>query len=126
MPGYVGYSPGLWGAPYYPDVYGYRFYRPALTSSSPQLAIDYTNLTDKTMQSIEFGLMANGMLRAEVRDVGTFSPNVEIKHTFALDPNVFPLQTALSECVPLRIHYADGSKWKNPHLPAKNRHMYRS
>ena len=51
---------------------------------------------------------------AEVRDVGTFSPGAEIKHQFGLSPNVFPLGTSIVECVPLKITFVDGSKWKNP------------
>ena len=72
------------------------------------------------MTDIEFGLVANGRLVAEVRDVGTFSPGAEIKHQFGLNPNVFPLQTALSRCVPLRIIFADGTTWKNGHLPKRH------
>ncbi len=115
-----GWVPGFYPAgPYYwPSVYGYRYYQPPVRTSEPTLNIDYTNATQQTMKSIEFGLIANGNLVAEVKDVGTFSPGVEIKHQFGLSRNVFPLQTALPQCVPLKITFADGTKWKNPHLPA--------
>ena len=76
------------------------------------------------MTEIEFGLVTSGTLRAEVKDVGTFSPGAEIKHKFGISPNVFPLQTALEQCVPLRITFADGTKWRNPGLPPKNQHIY--
>jgi hypothetical protein len=119
--GFVGYAPG-WGyrGGYYGDVYGARYYQPAVTTTDPQLGIHYTNISSRPMTSIEFGLIANGHLVAEVRDVGTFSPGAEIKHKFGISPNVFPLQTGLPQCVPLRITFADGTKWRNPRLPPKN------
>jgi hypothetical protein len=114
-----GWAPAYYPAgPYYwPSVYGYRYYQPPVRTSNPTLNIDYTNNTQQTMKQIEFGLVANGNLVAEVKDVGTFSPGVEIKHEFGLSPNVFPLQTGLARCVPLKIVYADGTKWKSPRLP---------
>jgi hypothetical protein len=113
VPGYYPRNPY-----YYSTVYGYRYYQPPVRTSNPTLAIDYTNMTAKPMSEIEFGLVANGNLVAEVKDVGTFSPGVEIKHEFGLSPNVFPLQTSLARCVPLKIRFADGTKWRNPRLPA--------
>lgn len=123
-PAYVGYAPGYWGGPYWSDIYGARYYRAPMSTTSPQLHIDYVNVSPKTMHSIEFGLVANGILKAEVRDVGTFSNGAEIKHTFGLSPNVFPIGTGLPQCVPLRINFADGSKWRNPTLPPKNDRIY--
>jgi hypothetical protein len=121
--GWVGYAPGFWGGPWY-DPWGVRYYAPAMTSTSPQLGIDYVNTSPRVMNTIEFGLVANGILKAEVRDVGTFSPGAEIKHAFPLSPNVFPIGTGLARCVPLRIKFADGTKWRNPRLPHKNTHIY--
>ncbi len=129
----VAYGPA-WTPAFYPgnpwywnDVYGARYWQPAYVQNSPTLGIDYTNHTSKVMKQIEFGLIANGNLVAEVKDVGTFSPGVEIKHEFGLSPNVFPLQTGLPRCVPLRITFEDGTKWRNPNLPAHHRRqMYES
>ena len=123
-PMYVGYTPGFYPAyPYYwGDAYGARFYQPPVTTN-PTLSIDYSNATEKVMSSIEFGLVARGQLVAEVRDVGTFSPGAEIKHRFGLSNNVFPLQTSIVQCVPLRIHFADGTKWVNPALHQVHRHI---
>jgi hypothetical protein len=121
-PGYVpgwGYRGGYWG-----DAYGYNYYQAPVTTTDPQLAIDYVNVSPETMNDIEFGLVVNGVLRAEVKDVGTFSPGTEIKHKFGISPNVFPLQTSLEQCVPLRITFANGKKWRNPGLPPKNQHIY--
>ena len=119
------YTPGYWGAArWWWDPYGTRFYAPASTSANAWLGIDYVNVSSKTMHTIEFGLVANGVLKAEVRDVGTFSPNAEIKHRFPLSPNVFPIGTGLPRCVPLRIAFADGTHWRNPALPHRNDHIY--
>jgi hypothetical protein len=122
--GYAGFAPGPWGGGYWGDVYGASFYQPPVTTANPQLAIHYRNISPKTMSKIEFGLVANGVLLAEVLDVGTFSPNAEIKHRFAISANVFPIRTGLPQCVPLRITFEDGTKWRNPGLPPKNTHIY--
>jgi hypothetical protein len=122
-----GYAPGFYprGPYFWDDAYGYPYYqRPVSVTQNAALQIDYVNITPSTMQTIDFGLIANGKLVAEVRDVGTFSPNIEIKHSFGLNPNVFPLSTALPQCVPLRITYKDQATWVNPHLPALQRAIY--
>jgi hypothetical protein len=122
----VGYMPAFYpyGGPYFwTDIYGYR-YNQARLSRDALLAIDYYNRSSVPIRSIEFGLVANGRLVAEVRDVGTFSPGAEIKHEFGLNPNVFPIQTGLPRCVPLRVMFQDGTRWKNPRLPALERSIY--
>jgi hypothetical protein len=115
----VGVGP-YWG---WPSVYGYRYYQYPVRGN-PTLSIDYVNRTGVVMKDIEFGLIAGGQLVAEVRDVGTFSPGIEIKHEFGLNRNVFPLRTGLPQCVPLKITFEDGTKWRNPHLPALRRAIY--
>lgn len=121
-----GFVPGFYpmGPYYWYDVYGYRFLEPPI-ANNPTLSIDYFNVSPKVAKEVEFGLIARGHLVAEVRDVGTFSPNAEIKHTFGLNPNVFPIGTALPACVPLRVSFVDDTKWINPHLPAFRRSIYR-
>lgn len=116
------YYPGgrYWG---WPSVYGYSYYQYPVRGN-PTLGIDYHNATNVTMTTIEFGLIARNQLVAEVRDVGTFSPGAEIKHEFGLNPNVFPLGTSMVRCIPLKIQFADGTRWKNPHLPALHRSIY--
>lgn len=123
-PGYVaGYYPRYGPYGWY-DVYGVRYVQP-VGSGNAHLGIDYVNVTNRAMSSIEFGLLSRGSLVAEVKDVGTFSPGAEIKHEFGISTNVFPLGTGLPVCVPLRITFADGTKWRNPHLPAIQRSIYR-
>jgi hypothetical protein len=125
---YPGYVPAFYpGRPYFwGDPYGYNFYQPPVTTASPTLNIDYTNVTHKVMTTIDWGLVANGRLVAEARDVGTLSPGAEIKHKFGLSPNVFPLQTGLPRCIALRVTFADGTVVHNPNLPQTRRQMYQS
>ena len=122
----VHYAPAFYpvGPYYWNDIYGVRYYQPPFRTSDPTLNIDYSNATSSVMSRIEFGLLANGRLVAEVRDVGTFSPGAEIKHSFGLSRNVFPLRTGLPRCIPLRITFADGTVWRNPRLPALRRQLY--
>jgi hypothetical protein len=122
----LGFAPAFYPqSPFYwRDIYGYRYYQPPPGRVRPTLSIAYTNVTQQTMQQIEFGLVANGNLVAEVRDVGTFSPGANIEHEFGLSPNVFPLRTGLPRCLPLRITYANGRVWRNPLLPKLNRKLY--
>jgi hypothetical protein len=122
---YPGFAPGYYpiNRYYWYDVYGYYYYQPPFVSN-PTLAIDYVNVSSRTAEVIEFGLIAHRELVAEVRDVGTFSPDVTIKHEFGLSPNVFPLETAMVRCVPLYVRFEDGTRWRNPHLPSLRRSMY--
>lgn len=115
----VGYRGGYWG-----DPWGVSYYQPPVTTTSPQLAIHYKNISHMVMTDIQFGLVANGILKAEVKDVGKFSPNAEIKHKFGIPASTFPISTGLPQCVPLHIVFADGSKWRNPALPPKNTKIY--
>jgi hypothetical protein len=126
VPAYIGYSPGYYPfAPYYwTDPYGFQYRQFPTMPTSGTLSIDYTNVTGQVMTTVDFGLVAHGQLVAEVRDVGKFSPNAEIKHQFGLSNNVFPLRTALARCIPLHIVYADGTTWTNPRLPKLRRELY--
>ena len=125
-----GYVPGYYppaGPYYWRDPYGYRYRQyaaPTVATSAPELKIDFVNVTPDPLKEVEFGLVARGHLIAEVRDVGTFSQGAEIKHSFGLNPNVFPIGTGLPECVPLRATYHNGTTWTNPHLPALRKSLY--
>jgi hypothetical protein len=119
-----GYGPGFYGGGYWGDPWGARYYQPATTTASPQMAVDWMNVSTKDMKEVQFGLIANGILKAEAKDVGTFSPNAEIKHKYGVPNSTFPLGTGLPQCVPLHITFADGTTWRNPKLPPKNTHIY--
>ncbi len=119
------YSDGFF--PDYPyawsDGFGGGLYEPP-TRTYPLLTIAYVNQTHRVMKKIEFGLLARGRIVAEVRDLGTFTPGALIRHQFALNQNVLPLGTSFSKCVPLRIAFQNGSKWKNPHLRQLRRSIF--
>jgi hypothetical protein len=125
--GYAGYSPGFYpyaGRPYYwNDVYARPYYQSAYTTTNPQVAVNYSNATSNVMSEIQFGLVVNGHVVAEFRDVGTFSPGADIKHEFGIPGAIFPLQ-GQPRCVPLHIAYANGTKWRNPYLPPPGNGLY--
>ncbi|HET9030580.1 MAG TPA: hypothetical protein VFN49_10400 [Candidatus Aquilonibacter sp.] len=122
-PWYPGAFYGAWYGPWYGPWYGAWTY-PVPLPPTATLTVHYVNRTDKPMRTIDFGLMANGFLVARVRDVGTFSPGIEIKHELPLDTNVFPLQTGLPVCLPLEIGFVDGTTWSNPGLDVMRRQLY--
>jgi len=74
------------------------------------------------MTAIEFGLLSNELLSGEVRDTGTFSPGAEIKHKLGL--TLHAILPGSSRCVPLKITFADGTKWRNPRLPQRGKELY--
>jgi len=121
--GWAGYSPGWYGGRW-ADPWGGYWAQPSYTTTDPQLGVDYMNISPKVMTEIQFGLIANGILKAEARDVGKFTPNAEIKHKFNIPASTFPIGTGLPQCVPLHIVFEDGTKWRNPNLPPKNQHIY--
>ena len=127
-PHYADYSPGYYpgGAYYWSDPYGTGFYQPPTTSSHPQMYVDFINITHKTMKGIMWGLVAGGRLVAEAKDVGSFSPGVEIKKEYGISENVFPLQTTKLQCVALGVKWADGTRDINPNLPERIKKMYAS
>ncbi|MBV8172383.1 MAG: hypothetical protein JO219_10690 [Candidatus Eremiobacteraeota bacterium] len=120
--GYVsGYTPG---APYYfNDPLGTSYYQPP-TSSSSQLYIDFVNVTSKEMKVIEFGAEVRGVLVAEARDQGRFSPNADIKRKYGVNPNIVPRQGVSLSCVPLKIEFADGTTWTRPSMPPPSSTLY--
>jgi hypothetical protein len=110
------YDPG-----FYPHYYPYGYYG---YGGPAMLAIEYANTTSTPARVVEFGLVAHKELLAEVRDVGTFSPNITIKHEFEVSPNIFPIGTAFAQCVALFVEFQDGTHWQNPHLHQLRRSMY--
>lgn len=107
------------------DVYGSRFrqWPFPVSTTAPTLNIEYTNVTGDPIHTIEFGLVARGSLIYQVRDVGYFSQGAAIRHSFGLNPNVFPIGTGLAQCVPLRVTWHNGKTWTNPHLPRLERSL---
>jgi hypothetical protein len=120
-PGGIAYIPGQAVSSYWPDVYSNTIYQPSASTAGPKLLITFTNISTKPMSTIEFGLLSNELLAGEVQDHGTFSPGVTIKHKLGL--NLSAQLPGASRCVPLRIVFADGTKWRNPRLPAKGKYF---
>ncbi|HEV3153843.1 MAG TPA: hypothetical protein VGZ02_08580 [Candidatus Baltobacteraceae bacterium] len=81
------------------------------------LEVGYTNNASKPAKEVDFGLVSRGSLIAYAKDVGTFSPGVAIDHEFSVDPEIFPIGTALPYCAVLRVVYTDGTQWQNPTPP---------
>jgi len=84
----------------------------------PVLMIDFANTSQKAISSIEFGLVENGRIVAMVRDVGMFAPNAIVMHAYGISDKSVPANAASTACVPLALHYADGTMWMNSNLPA--------
>jgi hypothetical protein len=122
-----GFSPGFYpvGRPWFwTDPWGVGFYQPPVTSSNPTMYVDFVNITKHVMTTIVWGLVANGRLVAEARDIGTFSPGVEIKKQYGISINAFPLQTALPQCIALDVRFQDGTRARNPNLPPRHASIY--
>ena len=123
--GFTGYTSGYTpGAPYYfNDPAGRTYYQPP-TSGSANLYIDFKNATSKEMKVIEFGAEVRGVMVAEARDQGTFSPNADIKRKYGVNPNIVPAPGVKLTCLALKIEYADGSTWTDPRLPSPSPTLY--
>ena len=86
-----------------------------LTSTSSGISIQFTNQSSKTANLINFAVDSNGDSFV-IRDVGTFSPNIEITHryrngagqAFVLPQFVAPKIT----CHVQSVTFTDGSVWR--------------
>jgi len=81
------------------------------------LEVAYTNDASKTAKEVDFGLVSRGALIALAKDVGSFASGVRIDHEFSVDPEIFPIGTALPYCAVMRVKYDDGTEWVNPAPP---------
>lgn len=99
------------------DPYGNWHYGPsAFPSWDAFLKIAYKNQAASEATEVDFGLVASGSLIALAKDVGKFSPGVEIDHEFVVSSEIFPLGS-MPYCAVLRVTYADGAVWENPTPP---------
>lgn len=87
-------------------------------SLPPMAMIDFSNVSNDPITSVEFGLVAGGKVLAIVRDDGSFAPNARIMHAYGIEAAAVPPAGTIAECVPLRVHYANGTTWMNPSMPA--------
>lgn len=86
--------------------------------ASGRLRITFTNTGIQPAASITFGLVENGSALAQPQAKGTFSPHIKISQSFKLSSSVFPIGEAKPQCVALRVKWADGTYWVNPHMPS--------
>jgi hypothetical protein len=95
------------------------FTKMILQPGLPAMAlVDFVNASSASIDTIEFGLVADGKLLAVVRDRGSFAPNARIMHAYGIADSAVPPAGSTPECVPLRVRYADGTTWMNPSMPA--------
>jgi hypothetical protein len=86
-----------------------------LAQSSSGIKIQFTNESSKTANLVNFGVTSNGTSFV-IRDVGTFSPNIEITHrytngagqSFVLPAIIAPQVT----CVVDSVRFTDGTVWR--------------
>lgn len=93
-------------------LYGRTYVQPGMPTS---VMVHYTNDGELAATTVEFGLVVDGRVRSELRDVGSFARGAEIRHSLGVKHDV-ALGNA-THCVPLRVVFSDGSVWKNPDPP---------
>jgi hypothetical protein len=124
------FTPGFFprsGTYVWRDPFG-RMYRqrrtPArISTTDPALNVEYMNTAADPLEVVVIGLVTNGNLIAEVRDVGTFSQGAVISRSFGINPAILPL-TGMPQCVPLQATFKNGTVWTSPHLPALSPRLY--
>ena len=86
-----------------------------LTSTSGGIQIEFTNESSATADLVNFAVDSNGS-RFVIRDVGTFSPGVSIKHMFrngAGQAFVLPALIAPNvTCSVQSVRFTDGTVWR--------------
>jgi hypothetical protein len=71
-------------------------------------AVTFVNTSNVPATEVDFTLSSNGEALKTLRDVGTFSPNVTVSHTFANDQTARDQQLSVAE-----VKFADGTVWVN-------------
>jgi hypothetical protein len=83
-----------------------------------QVIVTFKNVSPQTVKDVIFSVVsiAANVEVGRIDDVGTFSPNVSIRHEFSNSYDFLgPVNVKL---VPLRATFADGSTWTAPlYLP---------
>ncbi len=86
-----------------------------LTSSSSGIQIQFTNESTKTANLINFAVDSNGDSFL-IRDVGTFSPGIEIKHRYSNGAGqAFVLPQFIApklSCSVQSVRFSDGTVWR--------------
>lgn len=94
-----------------------------VASTSNGIKIQFTNESSKTADLINFGVDSNGE-KFVIRDVGTFSPGIEITHRYRNGAGqAFVLPAFISpnfKCKVDSVQFTDGTVWRygdNPPMP---------
>jgi hypothetical protein len=92
-----------------------------LTATSSGIEIQFTNESSKTANLINFSVESNGTSFV-IRDVGTFSTGVEIKHRYQNGSGQsFVLPSFIApdvKCSVQSVHFTDGTIWRAGSPPA--------
>ncbi|MDQ2908074.1 MAG: hypothetical protein M3R44_01830 [Candidatus Eremiobacteraeota bacterium] len=87
-----------------------------IASSSSGIAIEFTNESQKTADLVNFAVDSNGE-NFVIRDVGTFSPGVSIKHEYRNGSGqAFVLPAFIAPHVNCRVasvKFTDGTVWRH-------------
>lgn len=92
-----------------------------LTSQITGLTAEFTNESNQTATVVNIGTSINGQ-SSVIRDVGSFAPGIEIKHTYKTGGGQFALPSLLQQlfgkpsvqCTISSVQFADGSRWPAP------------
>jgi hypothetical protein len=89
------------------------FCRATVTTAARTLQFRFADIGPTTASAVVFTVQV-GAWRSEIRDVGTFSPGVQIDHTFRLNVDVFPWTVfrkpvSQAECAVRSVELIDGS-----------------
>lgn len=90
----------------------------ALVAETSWLRIDFTNEGHVAGDLIRFRIQQGTNEPNYIRDVGTFSPGITIKHKFGqlAGQSVSPLFSGPNiRCGIESVHFVDGSIWTEPH-----------
>lgn len=86
-----------------------------LVGSTAGVQVEFTNDTEKTADIIEFRV-TSGAQGGIVRDVGTFSPGIEIKHHYRSGDGQMMFAPIFShphiQCAVETVHFKDGVVWR--------------
>lgn len=91
----------------------------SIASRITGVTIQFTNESAKTSDLINFRVAINGQTSL-IRDVGTFTPGIEIRHKFRAGSDQFSLPVFLQQfsgrppvtCTIDSLHFADGTTWQ--------------
>ena len=86
-----------------------------LLARTGKLVIQFANEGAMEADLVRFSVRYNGT-DFFIRDVGKFSPGIEIRHKFddLSGRYVFLAKTPLVDCAIDSVHFADGSVWSRP------------